>query len=82
MLPAPPITPIIVKVVGAPTPELGVGDILVQSLGLTGIILAGSVLFGLVVGGLFIAFKLFMPFNRLNGQASQRDGLHLDLGTS
>jgi hypothetical protein len=77
----PPITPLIVKIVGAPTPELGVGDILVQSLGLTGLILVGSFLFGLVVGGLFIAFKFFMPFNRLNGQASQRDGLHLDLGT-
>jgi hypothetical protein len=80
MLLEPPLTPIIVKVVGAPTPELGVGDILLQSLGLTGLILVGSLVFGLVVGGLFIAFKFLLPFNRLNGQASQRDGLHLDLG--
>jgi hypothetical protein len=76
----PPITPIIVKIVGAPTPELGVGDILIQSLGLTGLILIGSALFGLLLGGLFISYKFLKPFNRLNGQASQRDGLHLDLG--
>lgn len=48
MLGLQPVTPIIVKVVPEPTPQVGVADILIDSLGLVGVI----VIFALVVGGL------------------------------
>jgi hypothetical protein len=34
-----PVTPVMVKIVGAPTQEVGVVDILVSGLGLTGVLL-------------------------------------------
>ena len=40
-----------VRVVGEPAQELGLGQIIGQALGLTGIILVLSLLMGLVVGG-------------------------------
>ena len=50
-----PLTPIIVKVVSDPTPQVSVVDVLVDALGLTGLILAGSFVLGGVVGVLLIA---------------------------
>jgi len=50
-----PLTPIIVKVVSDPTPQVSVVDVLVDALGLTGVILAGSFVLGGVVGVLLIA---------------------------
>ena len=46
-----PLTPIIVQVVDAPAKEIGVIDILMGSLGITGILLLGSALFGVLVAG-------------------------------
>jgi len=43
-----PLTPIIVQQVDAPTEEIGVVDILVGSLGITGLLLLASALLGLV----------------------------------
>ena len=57
MLQPQPITPIIIKVVPTPTPEVGVVDILVGSLGLTGLIAVASIVVGLLVGGLLIAYS-------------------------
>jgi hypothetical protein len=50
-----PVTPVIVKVVSDPTPQVTVVDVLLDSLGLTGVILAGSLVLGGVVGLLLIA---------------------------
>jgi len=52
-----PITPVIVKVVSAPTLQVSVVDILVDSLGLVGLIAAGSFAVGGVLGILLIAIK-------------------------
>ena len=52
-----PITPVIIKVVSAPTPQVSVVDILVDSLGLVGLITAGSFVVGGVLGALLIGIK-------------------------
>ncbi len=67
-----PVTPVIVKVVGAPTKELGVVDVLLQSLGLTALLLLGSLLLGLALAGLFIWYRRHNPDNPLNGETSGR----------
>jgi len=52
-----PITPTIVKIVPPPTQEVGVLDVLVGSLGLTGVIALGSIVLGAVLGALIIGYK-------------------------
>ena len=47
-----PLTPIIVQEVDPPTQEIGVVDILVGSLGITGLLLLGSAVLGLGVAAL------------------------------
>lgn len=69
MLQLQPVTPVIVKVVPAPTPEVGVVDILVGSLGLTGLIVIASLLVGLVAGGVLIAWSRW----RINRRAGNDD---------
>ncbi len=63
--------------VGQPTRQVSAVDILIQALGLTGLLLVGSAVLGGVLGGLFILFKSRRPLNRLNGEAAAQDGLHL-----
>jgi hypothetical protein len=55
--PAQPFVPIIVKVVEAPTKEISVADILMGSVGITGLFLLGAALFGFALGGALILFK-------------------------
>ena len=49
-----PATPIIVKVVGEQPKDIGVIDIIFGSLGITGLMLVGSGVLGLLLGILFI----------------------------
>ena len=63
-----PITPLIVKVVEAPSEEIGVADVLVKSFGIVGLLLAGALAAGIVLGGLLVLLKLWRPDNALNGQ--------------
>jgi len=51
-----PVTPVIVKVVSDPTPQVTVVDVLVDALGLTGVIVAGSFVLGGIVGLALIAY--------------------------
>jgi ABC-type dipeptide/oligopeptide/nickel transport system permease component len=51
-----PVTPVIVKVVSDPTPQVTVVDVLVDALGLTGVIVAGSFVFGGIIGLLLILY--------------------------
>jgi ABC-type dipeptide/oligopeptide/nickel transport system permease component len=64
MLQPQPVTPVIIKVVPTPTPEVGVVDILVGSLGLTGLIVVASLLVGLLLGGVLIVYTRWRD-NRL-----------------
>jgi hypothetical protein len=74
-----PVQPIIVQVVDAPaTPELGIGQIIVQALGLTGIILLASMLVGAAVGGFFIYLRQRQARERLAGEAGDQIRLRLE----
>jgi ABC-type Fe3+ transport system permease subunit len=55
--PQPPLTPVIVKVVPAPTKEIEVIDLLLGSFGIVGLVLFGSALLGLALGWLFIRYR-------------------------
>ena len=67
-----------VRVVGAPTEEVGVVEILIGGLGLTAVLLLAAALLGLGVGALFIAYKRLRPSNALNGQSAASSGLQLN----
>lgn len=73
------VQPIIVRVVESPpTPELGFGGILLQALGLTGLTLVASLVFGLLLGALFIWLRSRRPANSFNGTGSQQVRLSLE----
>jgi hypothetical protein len=73
-----PLTPVIVKVVSDPTPQVTVVDIIVDALGLTGAIVAGSFALGGIVGILLIAFAKWREARA--GGAVPSDHTTLDLG--
>ena len=52
-----PVTPIIVKIIPAPAKEIQVIDILLGSFGVVGLMLFGSALVGLALGGLFVWYR-------------------------
>ncbi len=51
------MTPVIVKVMEPPTKEISVADILLGSVGITGLFLLGAVVLGFLLGGAFILFR-------------------------
>ena len=74
-----PVTPVIVKVVSDPTPQVTVVDVLVDALGLTGVIVAGSFVLGGVVGLLLIAYTRWKTARA--GEAGTSDHTSLDLSS-
>ena len=52
-----PFTPVIVKVVPAPTPDVSVAGVILDALGLTGLITLAAFAVGLVFGVLLIWYK-------------------------
>jgi hypothetical protein len=55
--PAQPVMPIIVKVVAEPAKEINVADILMGSVGITGLFLLGAAVLGFALGGMLIFFR-------------------------
>ena len=74
-----PVTPVIVKVVSDATPQVTVVDVLVDALGLTGVIVAGSFVLGGVVGLLLIAYSRWKAAR--SDQAGLTDHTSLDLSS-
>jgi hypothetical protein len=73
------IHPVVVRVVdAAPTQQLSFGGILLQALGLTGLVVVGSILLGALLGALFIWLRTRRPTNPFNGTGSERIRLHLE----
>mgnify|MGYP001225532375 CR=1 FL=1 len=70
-----PFTPTIVKIVPPPTPQVGVLDVMVGSLGLTGVIILGSIVLGGALGALFIAYRRWRE--RKSGGDSDSASLNL-----
>jgi len=74
-----PVTPVIVKVVSDPTPQVSVVDVLVDALGLTGVIVGGSFVLGGVVGLLLIAYSRWRT--ERSPDAGRTDHTSLDLSS-
>ena len=47
----------VVEVIDGFTPETGVADILISSIGLIGVLILGGILLGITAGGIFIAIR-------------------------
>jgi hypothetical protein len=69
--PAQPFVPFIVKVVDAPTKEINPADVLLGSLGITGLFLLGAALFGFALGGALILFKRWQAAREVGEQDTQ-----------
>lgn len=68
---AQPLTPVIVRMVDHPTKEISVADILMGSVGITGIFLIGAALLGLVLGGMFILFRRWQASRDVENPADE-----------
>ena len=77
MLQPQPVTPVIIKVVPTPTPEVGVVDVLVGSLGLTGSIVVASLAVGLLLGGVLIIYTRWRDSRRPDGETTEATTLGL-----
>jgi hypothetical protein len=62
----------------APAKELGIGDVIIQALGLTGGLLLASLLLGLAVGGLIIWIRRRQARDRRDGEAGDQIRLRLE----
>ena len=73
---APP-PPIIVKVVEPPVHGLGLGDVILNAVGLTGALAIGAVLFGLVLAVLVIGYRKMQARRISDEDAAQTQQLGL-----
>ena len=69
--PAQPFVPVIVKVVEAPTKEISVADVLLGSVGITGLFLLGAAVLGFALGGALILFKRWQAAREVGEQDSE-----------
>jgi ABC-type dipeptide/oligopeptide/nickel transport system permease component len=74
-----PVTPVIVKIVSAPTPQVSVADIIVDALGLTGLIVIGSLVVGGVLGVMLIVYTRWC--SERTGHTIPTDHTLLDLSS-
>jgi ABC-type dipeptide/oligopeptide/nickel transport system permease component len=74
-----PVTPVIVKIVSAPTPQVSVVDIMVDALGLTGLIVIASLVVGGVLGVMLIAYARWR--SERTGHTTSTDHTPLDLSS-
>ena len=66
------------RVIGPPTDAITLGDVILQALGLTGVITLGAVVFGLLLGGAFIYLRSHRPDNAFNGETADELSLRLN----
>jgi len=72
-----PSTPIIVKVIQVPTHTLG--DVVMAALGISGLMLIGAVILGLVLGVGFIAFRTRRRRQQSSDASTDHQQLHLNV---
>ncbi len=72
--PAQPGKPIVVQVVKQPpvAREIGMGDVVLGAVGLTGAIILAAIIAGLIAGAAFIGFKRWHERQRGDGDAPVR----------
>jgi len=73
---APP-TPIVVKVVDAPVRGLGLGDVILSAVGLTGVIAIAALALGMLVAAMVIVYRKAQAQRITDEQASQTQQLGL-----
>jgi cell division protein FtsW (lipid II flippase) len=54
------------------------GDVILQALGLTGVITLVALTFGVILGGLFIYLRTHRPDNAFNGETAAELSLRLN----
>ena len=75
----PALEPIIVRTVDLPpTRELGLGEVILQAVGLTGGILLASLVLGLLAGWLLFRFRRRQSRDVLAGEAGDQIRLRLE----
>jgi hypothetical protein len=74
----PASSPIIVRVIGPPTESVTLGDVILQAIGLTGAITLIALVFGLLLGGVFIYLRSHRPDNAFNGETANDLSLRLN----
>jgi hypothetical protein len=72
-----PASPIIVRMVGPATDTVGLGEVILGALGLTGAIALAALILGAVLGGFFILFRIRHPRNAFNGETADELSMHL-----
>ena len=73
----PPSTPIIVRVIELPVRGLGLGDTILNAVGLTGALAIGAVTFGLILAAVVIAYRRAKSRRITEQDASQTQSLGL-----
>ena len=73
----PASTPIIVKVIDAPVRGLGLGDTILNAVGLTGALAIGAVTLGLILAAVVITYRRAMSRRITQEDASQTQSLGL-----
>lgn len=66
-----------VRVIGPPSDAVTLGDVILQALGIAGVLTMLAVVFGLALGAIFIIVRRRNPLNPLNGDSSGDLSLHL-----
>jgi hypothetical protein len=69
--------PIIVRVIEAPVRGLGLGDVILNAVGLTGALALGAVALGLILAGIVITYRRAKSRRITQEQASQTQSLGL-----
>jgi hypothetical protein len=69
--PAPPIT--IIEVVKEPTASIGMIEVALAAFGLTGVIMVGAVLVGLLAGAAIIWFRRRRPVSTIEARDHQHN---------
>jgi hypothetical protein len=73
------VQPIIVKTIAQPPArELGIGDVIIQALGLSGGLLIASLVLGFAAGVVFIWFRRRQGRSRVAGEAGDQIRLRLE----
>ena len=68
-----PIAPTIVEQVDAFTPEIGVGELILGTVGLLGAIILASLLAGVLAGGIYIWWRKRGPITEIEARGGEHN---------
>jgi hypothetical protein len=68
-----PLNPTVVERVEEFTPEIGIADVILGTVGLAGMIALGALLAGLIAGGLYIWWRQRGPITEIEARGQQHN---------